>query len=251
MAIDDFVIRSVQNDSLDAVRDAQEARAEAANNLATGRRVTRVIDDPSDYYRAQALSDRLSELDGALDTIDVQQTSSAVSIDTLIYAEDFARQLSSLAYAARTTELQDLREDYAAQFNEVRRQIDLLAQDADDFLGDSFSALELGIGDAELDYNNFETDLDIRAALNGVDTAIDRLRTRQSEYGSDLAILSAQESYTTDLSNTVELSRDRLVQVDLNEEAAIQIAAQVRSDLALQGDRILAQGDSLLLGLFQ
>jgi hypothetical protein len=109
----------------------------------------------------------------------------------------------------------------------------------------------LGIGDANADYNGFATLSDITNAIGDVRLAIDTVRSTQADFSTDIAILNVRDGYTEDVRQINQTGADQLTNADLNLEAAVQLSAQIRSDLSFQGQRILAQGDSLLLGLFQ
>ncbi len=247
----DYIKRT---DELAYLEELRQARIERYKNLSTGRRVNDVQDNPVDYYRAQVLVDRVADLAGQRGTIELDQSRIQVGDVGLSTIEDLSAQLSAIAYQARVTEYADQRADLARQFNEIRDQIDNVIRDSV-FNGErpleNLDATTLGIGDATTDYNNFVTALDVRAALNSVDNAVSRVRSRQADYGSDLAALNVQENYNANLSNTIQAGADKLVNADLNEEAVQAVAIQVREDLTFQGQRILAQGDSLLLGLFK
>jgi flagellin len=252
------------------------ARDESASRLSTGRRVNQISDEPNDYLRAKALADRVADLGGVKGDIALGRSTlqaSSVGLDSL---EQFSRQLKGIASAAGSAQSDEERAAYVAQFNEVRSQIDNLVGDAS-FLGRNLlnpppsevtttvgdgtnstltstgtdvSVSGLSIGNADSDYNGFASLSDVDAAISAIDSAISTVRATQADYTTDIAVLGVRENFTDELSATLQSGVDQLVNADLNEEAARQLSAQVRSELSVTGQRILAQGDSLILSLF-
>ncbi|WP_417832711.1 flagellin [Terasakiella sp.] len=238
------------------VRNTQniaEVSRERSNRLSTGLRVSQPNDDPADYFRAKALIDRVSDLGNAKGALQLEQGGYQTSVLGLDTVEKFGKQLEGIALAAKSAESAQERQALSDQFNEVRNQINNLVGDAT-FLGKNLIASntvsDLNIGDANADYNGFATLSDIDTAIASVNSAVSQVRSTQSDYAVDIAISNVRENFTDDLSNILQDGVDKLVNADLNEDAATLLAAQVRSDLSFQGQKILAQGESLLLGLF-
>ncbi|MDV7341835.1 hypothetical protein RYZ26_19725 [Terasakiella sp. A23] len=271
------ILDFAQTSLLQTTQRLNETRNDSANNLATGRRVNQVNDDPVDFFRAKALSDRVADLGSVKGSIELGQSQLEATTAGLDAVEQFGRQLIGIANAAKTAETQVERLALSQQFNEIRNQIDNLVSDTT-FLGSnllegslaSFSisvgdvsqaALDLssrdtsvstlGIGEAATTYNDFATLTDISNAIADVRGAISIVRQSQADFASDISLLNVRENFTDDLRATLQSGVGKLVNADLNQEAAVQLSAQVRSDLSFQGEKILAQGDSLLLGLFK
>ncbi|NVJ91422.1 MAG: hypothetical protein HWE34_07175 [Methylocystaceae bacterium] len=270
-------LNAAQKSTLQTTQRLNRIRTDSANHIATGLRVNRVSDNPVDFYRAKALSDRVGDLGGIKGNIQVSQSTLQASNVGLEAVQDFAKQLIGIANLAKTAQTAQDREALVQQFNQVNAQIDNLVKDTS-FLGRNLlsspagqlstqvgdgtnsvlltqgndsTVNALGIGDAAASYNGFATLSDINTAISDVNGAIATARSSQGAYTTDLSILNTRENFTEALSNTLQQGVDQLVNADLHEEAAVQLAAQVRSDLSFQGQKILAQGDSLLMGLFQ
>ena len=269
-------LSSAQRTTLREQQRIGSVRNESANRLSTGRRVNQISDEPVDFLRAKALTDRVANLGDIKGDISLGQNTIQATTLGLDAVEQFSSQLKGIAAAAGSAQSDEERAAFVAQFNEVRSQIDNLVGDVS-FLGRNLlgspasqvtiqvgdgagstlttggtetSVASLSIGDATADYNGFASLDDVNAAIAAVDSAISTVRSTQSDYASDLAVLGVRENFTQELSNTLQTGADQLVNADLNEEAARQLSAQVRGDLATTGQRILAQGDSLILGLF-
>lgn len=277
MADTPIYLSSAQRSNLFSTQQLNEARNDSANRLSTGRRVNRIYDEPVDYFRAKALIDRVSDLGNVQGSIELGRSTLQATDVGLEAIEQFSRQLIGIANAAKTAESTTEREALVQQFNEVRSQIDNLASDTSymginllttptarlntrvgDGEGSTLTSqatdsrvASLGIRDASTDYNGFATLTDITNAIGDVRLAIDTVRSTQADFTTDIAILNVREGFTEDLRQVSQTGADQLTNADVNLEAAVQLSAQIRSDLSFQGQRILAQGDSLLLGLFQ
>ncbi len=267
---------STQRTLVNNTQRANSVRDESASRLATGRRLNRVSDEPNDFLRAKALADRVANLGEVKGDIALGQSTLQASSVGLDAVEQLSRQLKGIASAAGSAQSAEERDAYVAQFNEVRSQIDNIVGDTS-FLGRNLldppagevttrvgdgdgstltttgtdvSVSGLGIGSASADYNGFASLSDVEAAITAVDSAISSVRSTQADYTTDIAVLGVRENFTEELSQNLQAGVDSLVNADLNEEAARQISAQVRGELSTTGQRLLAQGDSLILGLF-
>ncbi|WP_135074771.1 hypothetical protein [Terasakiella sp. SH-1] len=274
--VDNIFLSTTQSSLLQSTQQTAFVRQRSSEALSTGRRVNEPRDEPVDYFRAQALLSRLSDLGEVKSSISLGQNTIQASSSGLDAVEDLGNLLKGIANSAKTAESAVERDALVTQFNEISSQIDNLVGDTS-FLGtnllettssrlntqvgDSSSSTlltegsnntiaGLGIGDASADYNGFATLSDIDAAISAVDQAIATTRSTQADYATDLAILNTREDFVDDLSAELQRGVDQTVNADLNEEAATQLAAQVRSSLATTGQRILAEGQSLLVSIF-
>lgn len=267
---------SAQRTLVSSTQRANSVRDESAFRLSTGRRINRISDEPNDYLRAKALADRVADLGGVKGNIQLGQSTLRASSVGLDAIEQFSQQLKGIASAAGSAQTAEEREAFVAQFNEVRSQINNLVGDTS-FLGRNLlnpppsqittqvgdsststlttsgtdvSVSGLSIGNATTDYNGFASLADVESAIAAVDSAISTVRSTQADYTTDIAVLGVRENFTENLSNTLQSGVDTLVNADLTEEAARQTSAQVRSQLSISGQRLLAQGDALVLSLF-
>lgn len=169
-------------------------------------------------------------------------------------------------------ELNVTRSNIAAQFSELRRQIDQLAKDSGfngvnllnadtlqamfnerqtsslTITGVRFSVNEdLAIGDQ---MNNFQTDRDINVAMADLSQAMARLRSQSSAFGSNLALVQIRQKFTQEMANTLKTGADNLVLADMNEEGANMLALQTRQQLSTQALSLANQADQSVLSLF-
>jgi flagellin-like hook-associated protein FlgL len=169
-------------------------------------------------------------------------------------------------------EINVTRSNIAAQFSELRRQIDQLAKDAG-FNGvnllaaDTLQAMfnerqtssltitgvrftvgeDLAIRDQ---MNNFQTDKDINTAMADLSAAMAKLRSQSSAFGSNLALVQIRQKFTQEMASTLKTGADNLVLADMNEEGANMLALQTRQQLSTQALSLANQADQSVLSLF-
>lgn len=249
------------------------ARNEASDHLATGRRVSRVTDNPVNFLRAQALTNRVGALRDAKANIGQGISALQAANDGTRAIEGMAQQLKGIAKAAQNA-TPEQRVELVKQFDTVRRQIDNLANDASyqgvNLISDPAGKLEiavsdkpgvsltiqgealevsgLGIGDAA-SYNNFATQADIDQAIADIETATATVRTSAAGIAGNAAVLTARQEFSSNLANTLQDGAAKLTLADANEEAARLLSANVRDALSVQAMRITTQSDRLIIDL--
>ncbi len=167
--------------------------------------------------------------------------------------------------------LNTTRSDLAAQYDDLRTQIDQLAQDAGfngvnlldgnglkvvfnetgtsylSISGVTFNSAGLGIGASG---NTFQTDFDISAAVSDLSSALTALRSQASTFGSSLSIVQTRQDFTKSMINTLTVGADNLVLADTNEEGANLLALQTRQSLSTTTLSLAAQAAQNVLRLF-
>ncbi len=160
---------------------------------------------------------------------------------------------------------------FAEQFNELRSQINQLANDASynginlldgdsltvtfnedatsslSVAGVNFNATGLGISSA---LNTFQKDSDINTALADLNTATDTLRSQASKFGSNLSVVETRQDFTKNLINVLETGAANLTLADTNEEGANLLALQTRQQLSSTALSLASQADQNVLRLF-
>ena len=195
-------------------------------------------------------------------------------VDNGFYGTETATVTSSATRAA-----------LAAQFNEIRTQIDEIARDAgfngvNLLRGDSLTVafnekasssgqrssltlegrvvdtVSLGISRIEgfdatsRPGGDFQLDGAIDAALDELTGALDQIASIASSYASDMAVLQIREDFTRDMVDTLQAGSDKLTLADPNEEGARMLALQTRQELASTALSIAAQAQQSVLRLF-
>lgn len=273
--VESVTLSSVHRQLLATRTDLSRARNTASMRLATGRRVSRISDDPVRFFQAKSLTLRVSALRDA--KANISQGISALQATSIgnQAIEDLTRQLKGIAIAAQNADPAQ-RAELAQQFDTVRRQIDNIAADTsyqgvnlisnpagelditvsdrpDDSVtieGRSSDVSSLGIGNAA-SFNNFADQADINAAVAAIESAIDKIQANESDIVSNASLLNTRERFAEDFANVLREGADKLTRADMNEEAARLLAANARDALITQSQRIAAQADQLIVDLIR
>jgi len=275
MAIGDVSLTSSMRNVLVSLQENSSLLDRTSERLSTGKKVNSALDNPANFFAAKAHMDRASQLDGRKDAIgEAIQTIKAAdkgvkAINTLI---ETARGLLSQARAtdaADTTALDDL----AEQYTEVLAQLDDIASDSgykgvnlldNDTLAvafnednstnitvSGFTATATGLGiDAAADNTAINTATKIDTIEDSLNDALVTLRTESSKLASNLAILSARDSFITDMSNVLTEGANKLTAADSNEEGANMLILQTRQQLGTTSLSIASQAAQSVLRLF-
>jgi flagellin len=173
----------------------------------------------------------------------------------------------------------EVRKNLVKQFNELRDQLDKLADDA------SFNGINLLRGDKlKLTFNetgtstidiqakepdgtptsinnttleiafavnaDFDNDASLDARLDKLADALGSLRSHASSFGSNLSIVQNRQDFTKSMINTLETGAANLTLADTNEEAANLLALQTRQQLSSTALSMASQADQAVLRLF-
>ncbi len=164
-----------------------------------------------------------------------------------------------------------VRENLSKQFDDLRTQIDQLSKDTGynginllngdslkvqfnekdtssiTITGVKFDSAGLGI---KASANKFQSDTDINRALGELTTAVEKLRTQASTFGSNLSVVQNRQEFTKDFIDTLETGADQLVLADQNEEAAKLLTLNTRQQLSQTALSLASQADQGVLRLF-
>lgn len=175
-----------------------------------------------------------------------------------------------------TIEGNTVRAGLADQFNELRDQLDKLADDASfngvnllrgDNLqitfnetgtseiniqtenGDTINSGNLGVS-TTLEASDLDADTNIDGELSKVKTALNEVRSLSSTFGSNLSIVQNRQDFSKNMINTLETGASNLTLADTNEEAANLLALQTRQQLSSTALSMASQADQSVLRLF-
>lgn len=239
--------------------------------LLSGLRIKDPLDGAAEFFTSRALSNRASDLTQAKGNIDQAISTVEAANVGLDAINDLAQQARAVAQAAKSTSDATERQALAAQFNELRGQIDSLAQDAG-FSGtnlissspdnldvalneDGSSSLTVqgtdstsaGLG---LGSRTFASDADIDAAISDATGAISSVRSSASTLGSNVTVLQNRIDFTENLTNTLESGAGSLTLADLSEEAANRLSLGTRQQLGANSLALAAESERAVLGIF-
>jgi flagellin-like hook-associated protein FlgL len=240
--------------------------------LSTGKRINSALDNPTNFFTAQALnnragdlSDLLDSMGGAISTLKAADTG-LTSITKLVQsAQALARQAQQTTDAAERAAL-------ATQFDSIRGQIDLLAADSgfngkNLLNGDNLKVVFNEAGTSSLTINgvtdttagavaiaatvgSWAADADIQTSLDATTAALATLRTQSKGFGSSLTTVQARQDFTKAMINTLKTGADNLTLTDANEEGANLLALQTRQQLSTTALSLAVQSDRNVLRLF-
>ncbi|MBD8064275.1 hypothetical protein IC608_02135 [Devosia sp. PTR5] len=170
-----------------------------------------------------------------------------------------------------------VRAGLADQFNELRDQLDKLADDASfnginllrgDKLaitfnetgtssieiqtkgGDTINSSNLGVS-TTLEASDLDSDDAIDAELTKLKSALNDVRSQASSFGSNLSIVQNRQSFTESMINTLEAGAGNLTLADMNTEAANLLALQTRQSLSQNSLSLASQADQSILQLIR
>ncbi|WP_200913633.1 flagellin, partial [Devosia sp. Leaf64] len=173
-----------------------------------------------------------------------------------------------------------VRANLSKQFNELRDQLDKLADDssfnginllrgdklkitfnesgtssidiqAKDANGNTRGINASNLGVESLVAEDLDTDEKIDAFLGKLSSALTELRSQASAFGSNLSSVENRQSFTKNMINTLETGAANLTLADTNEEAANLLALQTRQQLSSSALSMASQQDQAVLQLLR
>jgi len=170
-----------------------------------------------------------------------------------------------------------VRSGLADQFNELRDQLDKLADDATfnginllrgDKLSITFnetgtSSIDIQTKDNKtinssnlgvsttLEASDLDNDSSIDAQLGKLKSALNDVRAQASSFGSNLSIVQNRQSFTKSMIDTLQSGAGNLTLADMNEEAANLLALQTRQSLSSNSLSLASQADQSVLQLIR
>ncbi len=164
----DIAVGSATRTNISSLQRTQSLIDVTQTRLATGRRVNSAIDDAVAFFTARNLNDRAADLTNIKSTIANGVGIVTTAVKALESIESLVSQMKALAQSAISATDEDSRASLASQFNELRSQVDNLAEDASfdgvNLLKSSTAAFAGGGDDLTVNFNE-RTDA---SALNQV-----------------------------------------------------------------------------------
>ena len=234
------------------------------NDAGTGENIDALVADLETALQAKSATFVVEKT--AEDQIKISNTDKSV-------AWGLSGTINDLTFAAdvKATQPND-RTSAQDQYNEILKQIDMLAKDSGykgvnllqeekltvNFNEDRTSSLLVQGKKADVeglklpkgaDWDNADN-VALDGALNLVDDAINTLRNWAAEFGNNYAILQSRENFTENLVNVLTEGADKLTLADMNEESANMLALQTRQQLAINSLSLASQAAQSVLQLF-
>jgi flagellin-like hook-associated protein FlgL len=254
--------------------------ARTQERLGTGKKVNSPIDNPTNFFTAESLNNRASDLTARLDGI-TKGINTVKAADAGIKAvKGLISQAKGIANDARalSTDTSDTqavadRSALAVRFNTIRTQIDELSADSGydgvNLLANDDLTVEFGekIGSSTLDLNgftatatglgvdaaanDFAANTDVDAALADLQDAEATLRKESKTLSANLGVLTSRQDFTKSLASVLTSGASDLVNADLNEESANLLALNTQQSLGVNSLSLASQASQSVLRLLQ
>jgi flagellin-like hook-associated protein FlgL len=270
--VSDIVLSSGVRSNLLQLQQTSDLITTTQTRLATGKRVNSALDNPNNYFTAQGLDNRASDLNNLLDSMSSGINTIQAANNGITAITKLVQSAQSLVSQALQTSDTSVRSGLAGQFDAIRTQIDQLASDA------SFNGTNLLNGDnltitlnetgsstttvngvtdtsaglnVNASSNAWATTTDINSAGSDLSTALSTLRSQSQTLGSNLSTVQVRSDFTKAMINTLQKGRDDLTLADSNQEGANLLALQTRQQLSTTALSLASQADQNVLKLFQ
>jgi flagellin-like hook-associated protein FlgL len=239
--------------------------------LATGKRVNSALDNPINYFTAQGLSNRASDLSNLLDSMSNGINTIQAAGNGITSITKLVQSAQALISQAQQTADTAVRATLATQFDAIRTQIDQLSGDAGfnginllaannltvtlnetgtssvTVTGVTFTSAGLGVAAAA---NAWAADADITAASTTLTSALTTLRSQSQAFSTNLSTVQIRQDFTKAMINTLQTGADSLTLADSNEEGANLLALQTRQQLSTTALSLASQASQSVLRLF-
>jgi flagellin len=239
--------------------------------LATGKRVNNALDNPINFFTAQGLSNRASDLGNLLDSMSNGVNTIQAANNGLTSITKLVQSAQALISQAQQTADTTVRAGLATQFDAIRTQIDQLSADAGfnginllggnnltvtlnetgtssvTVTGVTFNSAGLTIAAAA---NAWAADADITAAASTLTAALTTLRSQSQSFSTNLSTVQIRQDFTKAMINTLQTGADSLTLADSNEEGANLLALQTRQQLSTTALSLASQASQSVLRLF-
>jgi len=282
MSIDAVTLTSGMRANLVSLQGLSAQIATTQEHLSTGKKVNSALDNLTEFFASQALTETANDLSSVQDSMGqavqtIQAANNGITgITTLIEAaKGIAESASS---SSNTTTVLA----YAQQYDSILTQIDSLAKDSgyagtnllggnnltvtfNDSTGSSLTLTGTTVSAANLNVTTASTggasgwsssgaatvsSANITASLKQLAAAETTLNGDSSSLSSSLAVINTRQSFTTSMINTLQTGSDDLTLADMNEESANMLALQTQQSLATTALSLSSQAQQSVLKLF-
>jgi flagellin-like hook-associated protein FlgL len=281
MALSTINLTSGMRANLFSLQKTSKDMEVTQKRLATGLRVNNALDDPINFFSAQEHRLRANDLASRKDGMSEALQTIRAANDGVEGINDLIAQAKSLAQSALSAGVTDAG-DFATQYGVVIDQINKMAADsgykAVNLLQSGELTVEFGpsAGDSTLKLTGFGdttaafnitgmsdagtgTDWvvggaiqssNIQTAIDGLEDAMNTLRTESKKLSSNLSVITAREEFTSQMINTLQDGAAKLTEADMNEEGANMLMLQTRQALGTTSLSLASLAAQSVLRLF-
>lgn len=235
--------------------------ARTQERIATGQQHHSLIDNPQAVTVANSLSNRASDLLAVKNNIS-QGISKVETADLgLGYIQEILNQLKAVSLAHNSTDSVSDQAVLNNQFDVLKEQLNGLVRDTSyggtnliDALPDNLTVNFNEDGSSAVTVEGQASDAATLGVLitdvGTIDAALSEVRSSAETLGSDASILAIREEFTDKLVNSLEEGEAKLLETDLNEQAANALSLETRTQLSVAATKVTAQSERAILQLF-
>ncbi|HXX06983.1 MAG TPA: flagellin [Pseudolabrys sp.] len=276
----DIVLSAGVRANLLQLQQTSDLITQTQTRLATGKRVNSALDNAINFFTAQGLDNRASDLSALLDNMSNAINTIQAANNGITSITKLVQSQQSLASQAQQTTDTNVRATLASQFDALTAQIAQLAGDSGfnginllagntltvtfDETGNSTTAVagvdystvgnvqtNLSIDGAVSAHNSWAAVSDIQASSATLTTALTDLRSESQTLSANLSTVQIRQDFTKATINTLQTGSSSLTLADSNEEGANLLALQTRQQLSTTALSLASQADQNVLRLFQ
>jgi flagellin-like hook-associated protein FlgL len=243
-------------------------------------------DVPDEVYVAKTVDELVTEINGSDDLSGMIRASNdngklrienQSTQDLTVDGATAGNVLDGSTSGAATIEGNSVRAGLSEQYNELRDQLDKLADDASfnginllrgDNLsitfnetgtssvdiqtegGETINSANLGVS-TTLAEADLDSDTNIDGELAKLKSALNEVRSQASTFGSNLSMVENRQTFTKAMIDTLQDGAGNLTLADMNEEAANLLALQTRQSLSSSSLSLASQQDQSVLQLIR
>lgn len=271
MAVSDISLTSGMRSNLLQLQGTSKLIDRTQERLSTGKQVNSALDNPTNFFAAQAHVNRASDFavrkDGMAEGIQTAKAADA-GISAISSLVEAAKGLAAAALGtANTTD----RATFATQYQQLITQINTLASDSQyrgtnlltgatltvNFNEDAssnlavkgFTATSTGLSIAT-PTAVWTGDGDITLSQAHLSSASTQLRTQSKNLANNLNIITTRQNFTDAMIGTLQTGSDNLTLADMNQEGANMLMLQTRQNLGTTALSLSSQAAQSVLRLF-
>ena len=273
MATSTISLSASSRNTLLSLQSTSSLISTTQNHLSTGLKVSSIIDDPINFFKAKSLTNKADDLNGFKDGIDQGISVVKGALNAVQSVQSLLSTIKGLAAQAQNetatnqATLQTQARNYIAQLDTLLKDstingVNLLYNNSSigatslavtfssqgnyTVNGQNLTSVALGITSASI---TFDT-TNIATAIASIDAALSTVKTSGSTFGTDVALLQTRLDFSKNFVNTLQDASGKLTLADLNEESANLLALQTRQQLGVSALSFASQTERSILTLF-
>lgn len=254
-------LSSAIHTTLNSIQHIAFNTEQTQNRIASGQQHQSLSDDPFSVSIAKDLSNRASDLLTIKDTISQGVAKVETATLGLDFIQNILNELKATSLEYQQTDSAEVKILTSERFDELKAQLDALAEDSSfggtNLISGTPDNLNIQLnedGSSAVSISGTASDsaalgLDITDSST-IDAALSEIRATAEYLGSEATVLSIREEFNDKLINSLEEGEAKLLNTDLNEQAATALSLETRTQLSISALKVTAQSERAILQLF-